>query len=91
MFQQHMPMLELSYQVQPTMQGMVAQGSLSYSNAATWIMDIGESYHMTSDLASLNQFLLLKVLRKYRLAMVKVYRLRILDLQLLKHILTLLF
>ncbi|KAB2617403.1 hypothetical protein D8674_013272 [Pyrus ussuriensis x Pyrus communis] len=55
MLQQHMHIPYLSYQVHPTMQGMVAQGSPSYYNVATWIMDTEASHHMTSDLASLNQ------------------------------------
>ncbi|XP_048443298.1 uncharacterized protein LOC125478769 [Pyrus x bretschneideri] len=46
---------DLSYQVQPAVQGMNVQSSPSYSNAANWIVDTGASHHMTSDLASLHQ------------------------------------
>nr|XP_028964280.1 uncharacterized protein LOC114827033 isoform X2 [Malus domestica] len=53
--QQNPPIPDISYQVQPAMQGMNAQGSTSYSNAANWIVDTGASHRMTSDLASLHQ------------------------------------
>ncbi|KAB2635714.1 hypothetical protein D8674_026248 [Pyrus ussuriensis x Pyrus communis] len=53
--QQNIHAPDLSYQVQPAMQGMNVQGSPSYSNAAKWIVDIGASHHITSDLTSLHQ------------------------------------
>ncbi|KAB2600513.1 hypothetical protein D8674_043037 [Pyrus ussuriensis x Pyrus communis] len=52
---QNMHKPDLSYQVQPAVQGMNVKGSPLYSNAANWIVDIGASHHMTSDLASLHQ------------------------------------
>jgi len=53
--QQNIQVPDPSYPVQSPLQGMNIQGSSSFSNAAIWIVDIGASHHMTSDLAHLNQ------------------------------------